>query len=430
MKFISTRGKSPAVTASVAIVNGLAPDGGLYVPERFPKLPADLFDPAAPYYQLAAGVIQPFFEGDPLYENIPEICRKAFNFNVPLHWLEDDKGVLELFYGPTAAFKDFGARFLATILEILQEKSSDPLTILVATSGDTGSAVASAFYLKKGIQVKVLFPKGRVSPRQEKQLTCWDSNITSYSVKGNFDDCQKVVKEAFRSEELRKKWNLSSANSINLGRLLPQMVYYIYAAVKYFEKRKVYPLFIVPSGNVGNSVGAYWSRECGAPVKRISLAVNANKTIPDYLDSGVYTPRPGIRTIANAMDVGNPSNMERLIHLFKDFNILKDNLSAVSVSDDQIRTMISGTYKKYDYVMCPHTAAGEWVRQRFFSNKESIVVSTAHPAKFESVVEPEIGREIPVPESLEKMLSKESKFISITPDPEMLFTDLKLSKTV
>ncbi len=331
MKFISTRGKSPAVTASQAIINGLAPDGGLYVPEKFPQLAEDLFDPDLPYSEFASGIIQPFFDGDPLFDRIPEICRTAFNFDVPLKWLTDDKAVLELFHGPTAAFKDFGARFLASVLEILQENSSRMLTILVATSGDTGSAVASAFHRKKGIQVKVLFPKGRVSYRQEKQLTCWDGNIKSYSVAGNFDDCQHLVKKAFQDESLKKEWRLSSANSINLGRLLPQMVYYIYGSVQFKKKKGIYPSFIIPSGNVGNSVGAYWARESGSPVDIAALAVNANRTIPDYLKSGTYTPRKSVQTIANAMDVGDPSNMERLRTLFGNFENFKNNVNAFSV---------------------------------------------------------------------------------------------------
>ncbi len=423
MKFISTRGKSPAVTASEAMVNGLAPDGGLYVPEKFPEIAMNFLDDDLPYSLFAAKIIQPFFEGDPLFDRIPEICRNAFTFDVPLRMLDERKGVLELFHGPTAAFKDFGARFLSSVLEILQEGKEQPLTILVATSGDTGSAVASAFYKKKGIQVKVLFPEGRVSQRQEKQLTCWDTNIQSYSVKGNFDDCQKLVKDAFQNEELKKRWHLSSANSINLGRLLPQMVYYVYAARDYYRRRDKYPLFIIPSGNVGNSVGAYWARECGAPLTKIVLAVNENKTIPDYLRTGVYSPRKSIQTIANAMDVGDPSNMERLVHLFKDFDIVKNNISAFSVSDNKIRETIRKTFKDYHYTLCPHTAAAQYVREHYFPEDDTVIVSTAHPAKFESIVEPEIGERVSIPVSLARMLSGESVMTSILPDMKALFVN-------
>ena len=419
MEFISTRGKSPSVSASVAIRTGLAPDGGLYVPKTFPEVKI----PESPgnYAEFAAEIIQPFFEGDPLYDDIPEICRKAFSFDVPLYWLNDNQAVLELFHGPSAAFKDFGARFLASVMERLQKGKNRDLTILVATSGDTGSAVASAFYQKKGIKVKVLYPEGRVSSRQEKQLTCWDGNISSYCVTGNFDDCQKMVKTAFQDKNLAKDWDLSSANSINLGRLLPQIVYFYYSSLLFLKKTGKKPVIIVPSGNVGNSAGAYWAMELGAPVEKIVLAVNANTTIPEFIETGLYTPRASVATIANAMDVGDPSNMERLRHLFSDHDQILENMEAVSVADDLIRETIRNTYKKYSYVMCPHTAAGEWVRRNLYTDGPSIVVSTAHPAKFETVVEPEIGRTVAIPESLQGMLGKSSNFSLINPDFINLF---------
>lgn len=419
MEFISTRGNSPLVSASTAIFTGLAPDGGLYVPKSFPKI--NISESTSNYADFAVQIIQPFFEGDSLYDDIPEICRNAFSFDVPLHWLNDNQAVLELFHGPTAAFKDFGARFLANVMEKLQQGKDRDLTILVATSGDTGSAVASAFYQKKGIKVKVLYPEGRVSKRQEKQLTCWDGNILTYCVTGNFDDCQKMVKSAFLDKGLAKDWDLSSANSINLGRLLPQIVYFYYSSLLFLKKTGKKPVFIIPSGNVGNSVGAYWAMELGAPAQKIVLAVNANTTIPEFLESGEYKPRPGIATIANAMDVGDPSNMERLRHLFSDRDKILKNMEAFSVSDDLIRETIGNTYKKYSYVMCPHTAAGEWVRRNRYDGEQSIVVSTAHPAKFETVVEPEIGRVVKIPDSLKGMLDTEPKFSRIQPNLIQLF---------
>jgi len=420
MKFISTRGNSPLVSASVAIRTGLAPDGGLYIPKEFPKIQiSEIYKNN--YAGFAAEIIQPFFSGDPLYDDIPDICARAFSFDVPLHWMNDTQAVLELFHGPTAAFKDFGARFLATVMEKLQNGKKRDLTILVATSGDTGSAVASAFHNKKGIQVKVLYPEGRVSKRQEKQLTCWDNNISSYCVRGNFDDCQKMVKTAFQSEELALAWDLSSANSINLGRLLPQIVYFYYSSLLFKDKTGEKPVIIVPSGNVGNAVGAYWAQILGAPVEKIVLAVNSNKTIPEFIETGEYKPRPGIATIANAMDVGDPSNMERIRNLFPDRKQITGNLEAVSVSDDLIRETIRKTYDKNNYIMCPHTAAAEWVRHTMYSSEPGIVVSTAHPGKFETVVEPEIGKTIEIPESLNKMLKIESIFNRIDPDLNQLF---------
>ena len=419
MEFISTRGKSPAVSASKAIFTGLAPDGGLYVPKSFPKI--EISESYTNYADFASEIIQPFFEGDPLYADIPEICGQAFSFDVPLHWLNENQAVLELFHGPTAAFKDFGARFLANVMEKLQQRKERDLTILVATSGDTGSAVASAFYKKKGINVKVLYPEGRVSKRQEKQLTCWDGNISSYCVTGNFDDCQKMVKTAFQDKELAKDWDLSSANSINLGRLLPQIVYFYYSSLLFLRNTGEKPVIIVPSGNVGNSVGAYWAMELGAPVRKVVLAVNANTTIPEFIETGEYSPGPSVATIANAMDVGDPSNMERLRYLFSDHKQILKNMEAFSVSDDLIRDTIRKTYSKYAYVMCPHTAAGEWVRQKYYANAASIVVSTAHPAKFETIVEPEIGRVVDMPDSLKGMLESGLKFIRIRPDMNQLF---------
>ncbi|MDA3939900.1 MAG: threonine synthase [Spirochaetia bacterium] len=419
MEFISTRGKSPAVSASVAIRTGLAPDGGLYVPKSFPNI--EISQVQDNYADFAVSIIQPFFEADPLYDHIPEICEQSFSFDVPLHWLNEKQAVLELFHGPTAAFKDFGARFLASVMEKLQQGQDRDLTILVATSGDTGSAVASAFYGKKGINVKVLYPEGRVSERQEKQLTCWGGNIESYCVTGNFDDCQKMVKTAFRSEKLAADWDLTSANSINLGRLLPQIVYFYYSSLLYLKKTGAKPVIIIPSGNVGNSAGAYWAVELGAPVEKIVLAVNANTTIPDFIKSGEYTPRASVATIANAMDVGDPSNMERLRSLFPSHKQISDNLESISVSDDMIRDTIRKIYDKYNYIMCPHTAAAEWVRQNMYNVEPGIVISTAHPAKFETIVEPEIGQSIEIPESLRQMMGTESKFSRISPDINQLF---------
>ncbi len=422
MEFISTRGNSPSVSASVAIRTGLAPDGGLYVPSKFPEIEVQGLN-TDNYASFASEIIQPFFEGDPLFNDIPDICRDAFSFDVPLSWLNDRQAVLELFHGPTAAFKDFGARFLANVMERAQKGKDKKLTILVATSGDTGSAVASAFYGKEGIDVKVLYPEGRVSKRQEMQLTCWNDNISAYCVKGSFDDCQKMVKTAFQDRDLALEWELSSANSINLGRLLPQIVYFYYSSLIYLGKTGRKPVVIIPSGNVGNSVGAYWAAELGAPVGKIILAVNSNKTIPEFIGTGKYSPRPSVATIANAMDVGDPSNMERLRHLFPEHEQVRANMKAFSVSDDIIRETIRKTYIDFSYIECPHTAAGEWVRQNYYNDEFTMVVSTAHPAKFETVVEPEIGASVEIPESLKGMMEAGSEFHKIPPVMDELFSN-------
>ncbi len=422
MRYKSTRGLSPEVSAFDAIIQGLAPDGGLYIPKELPRLDSAVFDPNLSYTSVAKLVLAPFFAGDPLEAEIPSLCDEAFNFPVPLHFLSPTKAVLELYHGPTAAFKDFGARFLAGFMERAFSIRKSPMMILVATSGDTGGAVASAFYGKKHIEVKVLFPKGRVSARQEKQLTCWGGNVSSYSVRGAFDDCQTMVKQAFMDPELKRQYGLTSANSINLGRLLPQSIYYIYASIRYQHQCGEKPVIIIPSGNVGNAVGAFWAKEMGAPIQKIVLAVNENRTIPDFLSTGVYEARDSIATIANAMDVGDPSNMERLRFLYHDMETMRSNVSAFSVSDDRIRDTIAAVWDDYGYAVCPHTAAGEYVRRHHVASEHTVVVATAHPAKFETIVEPVIQTELPIPESLEKLLHKESRYTEIDPEVSALFS--------
>jgi threonine synthase len=423
MNFLSTRRLSKPLSASEAILKGLADDGGLYVPESFPSLANLNINNFASYPELAFEVLSPFFENDKYLksDDLAEICLDAFNFPVPLIKNAENETTLELFHGPTAAFKDFGARFLAATMEKLIAKQERKLTILVATSGDTGGAVASAFHGKKGIDVKVLYPKGRVSQRQQKQLTVWGDNISAYEVDGTFDDCQKMVKDAFMDKELSDKWGLSSANSINLGRLLPQSVYYVYSSYLYKANFGKNPNYIIPSGNVGNSCGAYWAFSMGCPIDSIALAVNSNTTIPDYLSSGKYEPRQSKATLANAMDVGAPSNMERLFDLYGDIDIFRDFVSSWSVDDETIKRTIKETYEKEKYIICPHTACAERVRQDHFKGKPTIVVSTAHPAKFETIVEPLIGKSVDVPQSLSVLLNKESHFTSVGTDYHEIF---------
>lgn len=421
MKFVSTRGKAPAVSASQAIMQGLAPDGGLYVPESFPSLENLAIHEISSYPELAFEVLAPFFEDDPLKEDLAEICMDAFNFPVPLVTLKDQDAVLELFHGPTAAFKDFGARFLAACMERMLAKEQRKLTILVATSGDTGGAVAAAFANRKGIEVKVLYPKGRVSGRQQQQLTCWGANIQAYEVDGSFDDCQKMVKDAFMDQTVSRQWGLSSANSINLGRLLPQSVYYVFASHLYTQAFGKRPIFIIPSGNVGNSCAAFWALTMGSPIERIVLSVNENKTIPEFLTSGIYQTRPSVQTLANAMDVGAPSNMERLFNLYPDTDTIKSMLSAYSVDDRTIQATIKEVYGELGYILCPHTATAERVRRDHFAGQPTIVVSTAHPAKFEQVVEPLIGTAVEVPQNLATLLDKPSSFKAIGTDYKDLF---------
>lgn len=418
MYYYSTRDKNRDIklTASQAILKGLAADGGLFVPSQLPTLSKSVsleFD----YPTFAYETLKPFFEGDELLDELLDICKGAFNFPVELRELKDTS-VLELFHGPTSAFKDFGARFLSFSMEKLLVKKGEKLCILVATSGDTGGAVASAFHKRQNLSVKVLFPKGRVAERQRRQLTCWNDNISSYEVRGSFDDCQRMVKSAFVDPELK---NLSSANSINLGRLLPQMVYYVYASMLYQKRCGKKPVIIVPSGNVGNCTGAFWAKAIGAPIERIVLAVNANTTIPEYLSSGEYRPRDSVKTLANAMDVGAPSNMERLFNLFDSYEKMKENVTAYSVSDEEIKKTIKDEYAKEGYVLCPHTACAERVRLDHFNSEPTIIVSTAHPAKFETVVEPLINKTVEMPPALAKLVNMPSTFTEIGTDYKELF---------
>lgn len=418
MYYYSTRDKNRDIklTASQAILKGLAADGGLFVPSQLPTLSKSV-SLELDYPTFAYETLKPFFEGDELLDELLDICKGAFNFPVELRELKDTS-VLELFHGPTSAFKDFGARFLSFSMEKLLVKKGEKLCILVATSGDTGGAVASAFHKRQNLSVKVLFPKGRVAERQRRQLTCWNDNISSYEVRGSFDDCQRMVKSAFVDPELK---NLSSANSINLGRLLPQMVYYVYASMLYQKRCGKKPVIIVPSGNVGNCTGAFWAKAIGAPIERIVLAVNANTTIPEYLSSGEYRPRDSVKTLANAMDVGAPSNMERLFNLFDSYEKMKENVTAYSVSDEEIKKTIKDEYAKEGYVLCPHTACAERVRLDHFNSEPTIIVSTAHPAKFETVVEPLINKTVEMPPALAKLVNMPSTFTEIGTDYKELF---------
>jgi threonine synthase len=404
MKFVSTRAHSPQVSVSAAIEAGLAPDGGLYVPESFPQFDRALLDGIDSFPEIAYQVLKPFFSGDVLESKLREICTRAFDFPVPLKELGRSTSVLELFHGPTSAFKDVGARFISECFSQARARK----TIIVATSGDTGGAVAAAFHQKPGIQVVILFPLNGVSERQKKQLTCWGDNIHAFAVHGDFDDCQKAVKEALSQSDIVEKVHLSSANSINIGRLLPQMTYYAMASLFYFRKHGKQASFIIPSGNVGNATAALWAKKCGFPIGQIVLATNSNRVVPEYFRSGEWKPAPSIATLANAMDVGNPSNMERIFHLVKSGFDLKD-VSSVSVSDDEIRATIRAGEKNYGEVWCPHTATALFAREQMQSD-DWIIVATAHPAKFETIVEPLIGHKVPMPNALQRLMERPAQF--------------------
>jgi threonine synthase len=431
MHFISTRNPTHRVNLSDAIAQGIAPDGGLYIPEKFPAFKLTDFDGANSLPEIAERLLAPFAEGDALAKEIPAIVRDAFNFPapvVPLAYTPGPASVLELFHGPTSAFKDFGARFLAASMERIRRGATRKLTILVATSGDTGGAVAAAFHRRPLLEVAVLYPRGLVSQRQAQQLACWGDNVQTFNVTGSFDECQRVVKEAFLDPSLTNTHHLSSANSINIGRLLPQMVYYAYSSLMLWRKHGVKPNYIIPSGNIGNAAACIFARRCGLPIGDVVLATNANRTVGDYLKSGEYQPRQSVATIANAMDVGNPSNMERLRTLFPDIDSMRGQVSADTVTDEQIRARIKLDAQALNQVWCPHTAVAAEVYSRIAKHRAQehwVIVSTAHPAKFNDVVEPLIGREVPVPEPLAKLLSLPRHEKEIAPTLDALRAELQ-----
>jgi threonine synthase len=419
MRCHSTRDSAREVGLSQALKAGLAPDGGLYVPERLAPIAFDRLAETG-LAALAVEVMAPYFAGDALERDLPAVAREAFSFEAPLVRLpaDEDLAVLELFHGPTAAFKDYGARFLAASLARIPA-GGRPLTILVATSGDTGGAVASAFHRRSGIRVVVLYPHGLVSPRQEQQLTCWGDNVSSYAVRGTFDDCQALVKAAFGDREINARVELSSANSINIGRLLPQVVYYAQASLITSRRTGSRVNVVVPSGNLGNVLACVWARQMGLPIGTIVLAHNANRTVPDYFATGVWEPRPSIPTIASAMDVGNPSNMERLRDLYPGWESVTGALRADSVSDAEIRARIRLDHARYRRAWCPHTAVAAEAYSRLPRAERAaapwILVATAHPAKFPEIVEPLIGAEVPVPESLARLLKLPRQVAELEP---------------
>jgi len=419
MQFTSTRDESHQAPLAAALADGLAPDGGLYVPTAFPDLGLEAFDGLERIEAIAERLLRPFFAGDRLEEALPAICAETFSFPVPLRDLKDDTAVLELFHGPTAAFKDVGARFLASGLSRLNAGADAPVTILVATSGDTGAAVAAAFHQKPNVEVIVLYPKGRVSDRQEKQLTGWGGNVLTVAVQGVFDDCQQLVKAAFRDDWWQTHRRLSSANSINLGRLLPQMTYYAAASLWYQRRHGARPGFIVPSGNLGNALAALYARACGLPIGEVVMATNANRPVTHFLETGDWQPFDTEQTLATAMDVGDPSNMERVRYHWPDVGALRQAVRAERITDDAIRRQIRRGPEVWGEVWDPHTATAVEVREQT-GTPHWVLVATAHPAKFEQIVEPLIGATVPVPEALAAVMDRAAPAPEIAPSLDAL----------
>ena len=423
MRMLSTRGIAPPASISDAIAAGLAPDGGLYMPETLPRFTPTDFDGDATLAQVGKRLLRPFFAGDVLEGELDAICDAAFAIDPPLRAFgETNDYILELFHGATAAFKDYGAGFLAAALAALP-RGDKPLTIVVATSGDTGAAVGAAFHRKPGVRVAILYPDGRVSPRQAHQLGCFGDNVRAFRVAGSFDDCQRLVKTLLSDAAFKQEVPLGSANSISLGRLLPQMAYYAHASLAHWRASGRPLNFVVPTGNLGNALACFIARRMGLPIGELVLANNANDALAKFFEGGDYAPQPSIATLANAMDVGAPNNFERLQWLEPDAASLRAQLSAESVGDDAIRATIVDTWKRYGETVCPHTACAVHVLQRLRTrgvDGDWAAVSTAHPAKFPEVVEPLIGQEVPLPPALATMLERPSHAQPLADDAEAL----------
>ena len=411
LKQVSTRGIAPTVSVSSAIAAGPAPDGGLYMPEAFPAFTADDFATDTTLVDVAYRLLQPFFAGDVLETALHDICRAAFAVEPPLRpFGTADDYILELFHGATAAFKDYGAGFLAACLSALPQ-GDKPLTIVVATSGDTGAAVGAAFHRKPGVRVAILYPDGRVSPRQAHQLGCFGDNVRAFRVEGSFDDCQRLAKDVLGDAGFRHEVPLGSANSISIGRLLPQMAYYGHAALRHWRATGRPLHLVVPTGNLGNAVACLLAKRCGLPIGDVVLANNANDALARFFAGQDYQPLPTLATLANAMDVGAPNNFERLQWLYPDVAALRAAIQADSVDDAGIRTAIVDAHARFGETICPHTACALAVLQRLRARGTQgdwCIVATAHPAKFPEVVEPLIGMEVALPEALAAMLARPS----------------------
>jgi threonine synthase len=403
---ISTRGRARPVSLREAVLAGLAPDGGLYVPEHLPRLPESWWQrQRGRSFEDVAVALAVELAGDEIESSAIEgIVRDALNFSVPIIKLDEHLHVLELCHGPTFAFKDFGARTLARLMSYFNA-DRQPLTVLVATSGDTGGAVARAFFGVAGTRVVVLYPEGQVSAVQEAQFTTLGGNVSAVAVRGSFDDCQRLAKEAFADSGLSQRLRLTSANSISLGRLLPQMFYYAWAALQFAEP----PVISVPSGNFGNLAAGVMAWKMGAPIAAFSAPTTINDTVPRYLQSGRVEPRPSVPTIANAMDVGNPSNLERLQWLFgNDVDSMRRTVTATAHTDAETRNAIAELHARFGYVADPHTAIA-------YLGGGSLFLATAHPAKFREVVEPVIGKPVQLPGALAGMLARRKVAVDIAP---------------
>jgi threonine synthase len=425
MKYFSTNNQSPQVDFKEATIKGQAPDKGLYFPEKIPALPVDFLKDISGYSkeEIAFTVIKPFV-GDTIPEaELKRIVSETVNFEFPLVKVDENVFSMELYHGPTLAFKDVGARFMSRCLGYFVKNEKKRITVLVATSGDTGGAVASGFFNVEGIDVVILYPTGKVSSVQELQLTTYGNNITALEINGNFDDCQSLVKSAFADKELNDQLFLTSANSINVARWLPQQFYYFYAYQQWQNKSKP-PVFSVPSGNFGNICAGIVAYQSGLPAAHFVAACNANDTVTQFIHTGDYVPQTAVPTLSNAMDVGNPSNFVRLLEIFNhELVLIKDVVSSCTVSDETTRLSLKSLYQNKGYLMDPHGAVAYSGLMEYLKDhpaEQGIFLETAHPVKFYDVVEPIINNKVPVPDAVKILLGHEKKSIRMDPDYDNL----------
>ncbi|WP_047244839.1 threonine synthase [Maribacter thermophilus] len=425
MNFYSLNKQAPSVSFKNAVINGIAPDKGLYFPERIEPLPKSFFEKIEDLsnYEIAFNAIHQFVSDEIPNDTLRKILANTLDFDFPVVDIEENVATLELFHGPTMAFKDVGARFMAQCLGYFSKDENSEVTVLVATSGDTGGAVANGFLGVNGVKVVILYPSGKVSDIQERQLTTLGQNITALEVDGTFDDCQAMVKNAFLDDDLLKKMKLTSANSINVARWLPQMFYFLFAYKQAKTKGKEI-VFSVPSGNFGNICAGMVAQRLGMPVKHFIAATNVNDTVPEYMTTQQYNPKPSTATISNAMDVGDPSNFIRIRHLFDDdFNKLKSNLSSFSFNDKETKDAILQIYSSNGYCADPHGAVGYLGLKKYQAdhpNTYGIFLETAHPVKFLDIVEETIDEQLPIPPQIKKVMDKDKKSVNIK-----TYSDLK-----
>lgn len=424
MNFYSLNKIAPNVTFKDAVIKGLAPDKGLYFPEKITSLNKEFLNHIENFSnkEIAFEVIKQFVADEIPEKELKEIIEETVNFDFPIVSIEENIATLELFHGPTMAFKDVGARFMARCLGYFnKEEKTAKVTVLVATSGDTGGAVASGFLGVEGVEVVILYPSGKVSDVQEKQLTTLGQNITALEVNGTFDDCQAMVKTAFLDAELIANKNLTSANSINVARWLPQMFYFFFAFKQLKNKQKDL-IFSVPSGNFGNICAGMMAYKLGLPVNHFIAATNINDIVPNYLETGIYTPKPSKQTISNAMDVGDPSNFVRILEIFKnDDSKLKEVLSSYAFMDEETQKAMKEIKEKHHYIADPHGAVGYLGLKKhgIDSNTYGVFLETAHPVKFLNVVEPIINETIDLPKQIKEVINKEKVSIKISTYKEL-----------